>query len=159
MIDFVRSGITFHGSISIFSPKPLHAGHAPYGELNENRRGASSSNDKPQYTHANASLNVRLVAFSSRRSTSRRCRSRGAASFRPIGETLAHVGLHHETVDDDFDRVFALLVEIDFFAQFADLAVDPNAREALFAISSNSLVYSPLRPRTSGASRDARAFG
>ncbi len=25
-IDFVRSGITFHGSISIFTPRPLHAG-------------------------------------------------------------------------------------------------------------------------------------
>src|SRR5579872_6923921 len=57
-IDFVRSGMTFHGSISIFSPKPLQPGHAPYGELNENRRGANSSNESPHSTHANASLNV-----------------------------------------------------------------------------------------------------
>ena len=31
-----------------------------------------------------------------------------------IGEPLANVGLHHETVDDHFDRVLALLVENDF---------------------------------------------
>ena len=35
-------------AISIFSPKPLQTGHAPYGELNEKSRGASSSNESPQ---------------------------------------------------------------------------------------------------------------
>ena len=57
-IDRPRSGMTFHGSISIFTPSPVQSGHAPYGELNENRRGASSSNESPQYTHASDSLNV-----------------------------------------------------------------------------------------------------
>src|SRR3989338_2412199 len=28
-------------------PRPLHSGHAPYGELNENRRGSISGYEKP----------------------------------------------------------------------------------------------------------------
>ena len=35
-------------TVSIFTPRPVQSGHAPYGELNENSRGASSSNEIPQ---------------------------------------------------------------------------------------------------------------
>ena len=51
----LRSGMTWRGSISIFTPRPVHSGHAPYGELNENMRGASSSNDRPHSRQANFS--------------------------------------------------------------------------------------------------------
>src|SRR3979411_1818856 len=61
LIDFVRSGMTFHSSISIFSPKPLQAGHAPYGELKENSRGSGSWNEIPHDAQANDSLNVASV--------------------------------------------------------------------------------------------------
>src|ERR1700681_2192813 len=60
-IDLVRSGITFHSSISIFSPSPVHAGQAPNGELNENRRGSSSWNEIPHDAQANDSLKVASV--------------------------------------------------------------------------------------------------
>jgi hypothetical protein len=40
------SGTTSSGSTSIRVPRPVQSGHAPYGELNENDRGSSSSNDK-----------------------------------------------------------------------------------------------------------------
>src|SRR5690348_3756020 len=53
--DLLRSGMTRRGSISIFTPSPVHSGHAPYGELNENMRGASSSKLSPQCRHANFS--------------------------------------------------------------------------------------------------------
>jgi len=35
--------ITRSGSNSMRIPRPVHAGHAPWGELNENERGSSSS--------------------------------------------------------------------------------------------------------------------
>ena len=50
-----------------------------------------------------------------------------------VGQALANVRLHHQPVDDDLDRVLLLLVELDLLAQFFDLAVDADAREALFA--------------------------
>ena len=41
--DWSASGITSSGSISNVVPRPSHVSHAPYGELNEKLRGASSS--------------------------------------------------------------------------------------------------------------------
>src|SRR5204863_2358666 len=46
------SGTASSGSASRWVPSPSHVGHAPYGELNEKFRGASSSNDSPQNVHA-----------------------------------------------------------------------------------------------------------
>src|SRR3954468_5718690 len=46
------SGITSSGSTSSFEPRPTHDGQAPYGGLNENCRGASSSKLSPQLRHA-----------------------------------------------------------------------------------------------------------
>src|SRR3990167_4700690 len=44
---------TSHGSSpkKYLLPNPLHSGHAPYGELNEKRRGSISGNEKPSYAH------------------------------------------------------------------------------------------------------------
>src|ERR1700730_1044087 len=46
------SGTTASGSTSMRIPSPVHAGHAPCGLLNEKLRGAGSSIEMPQYTHA-----------------------------------------------------------------------------------------------------------
>jgi hypothetical protein len=46
---FDGSGMSSAGSISSFVPRPVHVGHAPCGELNENERGSSSSIVKPSY--------------------------------------------------------------------------------------------------------------
>src|SRR5437764_1137619 len=48
-IDRSASGMTSSGSTSRRVPSPSHVGHAPYGELNEKLRGASSSNEMPSY--------------------------------------------------------------------------------------------------------------
>src|SRR5262249_33552445 len=48
-------------------------------------------------------------------------------------EALAKVGLHHEAVDDDLDRVLELLVEDDLLLEQPLLAVDLDAREAVAA--------------------------
>ena len=46
------SGTTASGSTSMRMPRPVHAGHAPWGLLKEKLRGAGSSIEMPQYTHA-----------------------------------------------------------------------------------------------------------
>ena len=46
-----RSGMTRSGSITSWVPMPVHVGHAPCGELNENERGSSSSMVVPSYGH------------------------------------------------------------------------------------------------------------
>ena len=50
-----------------------------------------------------------------------------------LGQARAQVGLHHEPVDHDLDRVLELLVEDDLLLEQALLAVDLHAREALGA--------------------------
>src|SRR2546427_7066160 len=47
------------GSISRCAPRPSHDGQAPYGELKENIRGASSVSDEPQLMQAIWSENSR----------------------------------------------------------------------------------------------------
>src|SRR3989338_10976456 len=44
-----------HGSSpkKYLEPSPLHAGHAPCGELKEKRRGSISGKEKPSYGHMN----------------------------------------------------------------------------------------------------------
>ena len=43
LIDWSGSGTINSGSTSNVVPRPSHASHAPYGELNEKLRGAGSS--------------------------------------------------------------------------------------------------------------------
>jgi hypothetical protein len=77
-----------------------------------------------------------------------------------VGQALADIGLHHEPVDDDLDRVFLLLVEIDLVTQLFDLAVDPDAREALFADLLEQLRVLALAPANHRREElDARALG
>ena len=64
------SETTSSGSTSIRVPRPVQSGHAPHGELNENDRGSSSSNDKSSSRHARCSENIRSrCGSSSARST------------------------------------------------------------------------------------------
>src|SRR6476660_9205969 len=53
---FDLSGITRSGSISSRVPRPVQAGHAPCGELNEKLRGSSSSIVNPSYGQVKRSL-------------------------------------------------------------------------------------------------------
>src|ERR1700720_519679 len=51
----VQSAITFSGVKSNFEPKPLQAGHAPYGELKLKERGSSCGTEIPQSGQASFS--------------------------------------------------------------------------------------------------------
>src|SRR3989344_2898961 len=44
-----------------FVPRPLHAGHAPYGELKEKSRGSTSGKENPSYGHMNLLDMIRLL--------------------------------------------------------------------------------------------------
>src|SRR5215475_14360768 len=68
----VRSGLetTSSGSTSILVPSPVQSVQAPHGELNENDRGSSSSNDRSSYRQARCSEYIRSrLGSSSGRST------------------------------------------------------------------------------------------
>src|SRR6267154_183428 len=54
----VQSVIIFDGSKSYLDPSPLHAGHAPYGELKLNERGSSCGTEMPQSGQASFSEKV-----------------------------------------------------------------------------------------------------
>src|SRR3974390_2244330 len=70
-IDRSSSEITSSGSTWKRVPRPSHSSQAPYGELNEKLRGASSSNDRPQCEHARCSEKVRLSGSSAEHSRGR----------------------------------------------------------------------------------------
>ena len=57
--------------------------------------------------------------------------SRSVVSIESV-EPLADVGLHHQPIDDHLDRVLLFLSRSIFSRSSLDLAVDPDAREALF---------------------------
>src|SRR5512135_33624 len=48
LIESVGSGTSRSGSTRGTAPRPEQPGHAPYGELNEKRRGVISGSDVPQ---------------------------------------------------------------------------------------------------------------
>ena len=52
LMDSLGLGMMRSGSTRFCMPRPVHTGHAPYGLLNENMRGVSSSIEMPQSSHA-----------------------------------------------------------------------------------------------------------
>src|SRR5215469_203816 len=57
--DRSSSETTSSGSTSILVPRPVQSGQAPQGELNENDRGSSSSNDRSSCRQARCSEYIR----------------------------------------------------------------------------------------------------
>ena len=64
------------------TPSPLHSGQAPYGELNEKRRGSTSGNDEPSIGQINLAERVRTApsGLSILTSPFDSCRARSTAS-------------------------------------------------------------------------------
>src|SRR5450631_2413105 len=73
------SGTTASGSTSMRMPSPVQTVQAPCGLLNEKLRGAGSSMDMPQYTHAKSFENS--ISPSSDRGAMRPPRSTGIAGW------------------------------------------------------------------------------
>src|SRR5665213_2834689 len=64
-MERLPSAMIRSGSTSSLVPRPVHSVHAPKGELNENERGSSSSNDRSSYVHARCSEKTRSRCGSS----------------------------------------------------------------------------------------------
>ena len=149
-IESDGSGTSRSGSISCCAPRPVQRGQAPCGELKEKMRGCELG-QRDAVVRAGEVLARRASARRRRRrSTTSPSASAGAVST-DCASRCAQVGLHHEPVDDDLDRVLELLVEDDLLLEQPLLAVDLHAREALARSSSRTSLYSPLRSRTTGA--------
>ncbi len=91
----------------------MQRGQAPCGELNEKILGSSSGSETPWSGQAKFSEKSELLAgVDEVERDERRPVSEAAVSI-DCGQPLPQVGLHHEPVDDDLDRVLELLVEGD----------------------------------------------
>ena len=155
-IDRSGSGTTSSGSTSSRVPSPSHVGHAPYGELNEKLRGASSSNEMP-VEGAGELLAEGLDAPRRRRAVwtamARDALGELERGLDRVGHPPADVGLGDQAVDDHLDRVLVGLRSSRIGSASSRTSPSIRARaNPLRARSSSSFSYSPLRPRTMGAS-------
>ncbi len=108
----------------------MQRGQAPCGALNEKMRGWSSASETPWSGHAK--FCEKSISSPSITSTPTSPSPSAAAVSIDCVSAGADVGLHHEPVDDDVDRVLELLVELGDALLEQDLvAVDLHAREAL----------------------------
>ena len=132
-MDRSGSGTTSSGSTSRRVPRPSHVGHAPYGELNEKFRGASSSKEMPSYVQASFWLKCcdLLVAVRRLHGDARRCprpaRARSRWSRPPAGGCRAWP----PGGPPPPRCVLVVPVQPDRLGEVADLAVDPGPGEPL----------------------------
>ncbi len=153
--DLLGSGMMSSGSTSIRVPKPEHVGHAPNGELNENDRGSSSSNDRPSARHARCSLKV-----SSRSLSSSAKSTRSSVTVPPASRNAVSTESVRRRFASGFAASRSITTSIVCFSCFfnfggsARLWTTPSirAREKPWVCSDRKRsTYSPLRARTSGA--------
>jgi hypothetical protein len=74
------------------------------------------------------------------------------AGLKAVGKARGDVIAHDDAVDHDVDVVLVFLVERRHVGDLVVLAVDLDPLKPFFMSSASSLRYSPLRPRTTGAS-------
>ena len=159
--DFDSSGTMSSGSTSSLVPSPVQSGQAPHGELNENERGSSSSKDRSSYRHARCSeyIRSRCWSFSGRSTKS----STTTPPDRPSAVSTESVSLRRAV---SFTASRSTITSMSCFSYFFSAGSWPDsassrrttvpstrAREyPLICSSLSSSPYSPLRPRTTGAS-------
>ena len=110
-------------------PRPSHAGQAPCGLLNENRRGSISSMVKPDTGQANLADSSSCSPVSAFSTRSRPSEWLSAVSIE-LGEARLEPGRQHHAVDHQLDVVLELLVELRHRVQLVQLAVDLDPLEA-----------------------------
>ena len=139
----------------------MQSGQAPHGELNENDRGSSSSKDRSSYRQARCSEYIRSrCGPDSGRSTKS---STTTPPDRPSAVSTESVSRRRADSFTDSRSTTTSMVCFSYFfragrlldAASSSRTTTPStrARENPFSWSSrSSSVYSPLRPRTTGAS-------
>src|SRR5699024_120293 len=144
-----QSGITASKSTSNFVPSPSHVGQAPKGLLNENRRGSSSSIEKPHSGQAWFSL----MTISSSPITSIITRP-----F-PKGKTVT-IESDKRLSTPSLTTILSTITSIEWVLFLSKLIssvtsyISPLTRtrtKPSFCNCSNTCTCSPLRPETTGA--------
>ena len=142
--------------------RPAQCEHAPYGVLNENCRGASSSKLMPQFRQA--------------KFCEKECRSGSAASpltiststtpcVRPIAVSSESASrdrmsvTQDDAVDDHLDRVLLVPREPDLLGQVLHLTVDASPREPLTReVAEHRLVLALAALHDGGEDHQLRSF-
>ena len=107
---------------------PSHAGHAPWGPLNENMRGSMGGNEMPHSMHAKRSL-IQMGSPPSPGSTRRRPSPILRASSTESVTRPFQAVLQDDAVDDDVEIVRPRAIEDDLVAEVDHLTVDARADE------------------------------
>ncbi len=149
--DSEGSGTISSGSISICEPSPVQRGQAPWGELNENTRGSSSARPGPCSGQANFSEKV-IVWPSSTSSMSTSPSASATAVSTESARRLRRSGrMTSRSTTTEMSCLYFLSSSIGSSSWRTSPStftrVNPSPRS-----SSSSFPYSPLRPRTTGAS-------
>ena len=115
-------------------PRPLHAGQAPNGELNEKCRGSSSGMEMPQFGQPYFSLNSCVSSLPPACVDDlHEAVGQPQRRLERVREAAAVVGAHGEAVHHDRDVVVHLAVELRRLGELDQRAVDHGAHEALLA--------------------------
>ena len=140
-------------------PRPVHAGQAPWGELNENNRGDSSVRAKPQRGQEWREESDELLAPAAG-AIAHHALADLERGLERVGETVAEVVAHLKPIDDHLDGVLLLLVEVGRVGGVDQLAVDPGPHEPLrdHLLEQLAVLALAWRP-SSGASTMKRAAG
>ncbi len=154
-IESSGSGTTSSGSISSCEPRPVQRWQAPCGALNEKIRGSSSGIEVPHFRQANFSEKVSVSPSPPSRSTivtatipsasaaavsiesTSRLRTSGRITSRSTTTAISCLTCFCSTISSSSPRS----------SPSTCTRAKPSDRS-----SSSSLPYSPLRPRTTGAS-------
>jgi len=168
------SGTTMSGSMACLEPSPSQVGQAPNGLLKENRRGSISAMVKPETGQANFSEKTMrscvsffdLLADSCEVSPAGRGLSANSAMASPSASltqvsrlSARRAEMSSRTTTRSTTTSISCLY---FLSRAGASAMSWNSPSILtrwkpfFISSAISLRYSPLRPRTIGASRNSR---
>ena len=153
--DFRGSGTTRSGSSSSRVPRPPHAGQAPYGLLKENIRGETSGNEMPQRTHARRSENTQAWPPSGTSTTTTPSASRSAVSSESASRAAPVSRMTRRSTTTSI-VCFLFLSSSISSARSRTVPLTRTRPNPCRRSSNRSFRYSPLRPRTTGASTTTR---
>ena len=141
-MDRFVSGTTLSGSISVLVPIPLQAGQAPYGLLNENRRGVSSSKPDVAVSADELRGKAQLTVFEDIQDddTARE----GQRGFQRVGQPAFNFRTNDQTVDNRVDGVRSHRIQTNLFVQCTVVPVDSHAHISVVPQAFQLLVQTTL---------------
>ncbi len=153
--DSPSSGTTSSGSKYISVPRPSQAGQAPKGLLKENSRGSISSMVKPETGQANFAENVvRSPVSASSAKTSPSLSSSAVSRLSAKRPRMPGRTTRRSTTTSM--SCLRFLSSAGAWSISYSVPSTSTRWKPRFCRSASSFLYSPLRPRTTGASNSSR---